>query len=479
MTGKAVSPLWTSEEAVAATGGCVTRPWRASGVSIDTRTLAPGDLFVALDGDRLDGHDYVADALARGAAAALVHRVPEGVAGDAPLLVVTDTLAGLRALGAAARARTGARVVAVTGSVGKTGTKEALRLVLGAQGATHASAGNLNNHWGAPLSLARLPREAEFAVFELGMNHAGEIAPLTRLVRPHVAVITAIEPAHTAFFRSIEGIADAKAEIFLGLEPGGVAVLNRDNDQYARLAAAARAAGVTRIVSFGTAGERPDVRLVVAEPEATSSRVVAMVGDHRVDYRIGAPGRHWIVNSLGVLGVVHALGADVDAAAAALAGVEVPAGRGRRITIRTSEGPILLIDESYNASPAAMRAAFEVLALAVPGRGGRRIAVLGDMLELGGDAPALHAGLADALAGHPIDLVYATGPDMAHLYRRLPSARRGGHASTAAAMAPLIAEVVRPGDVVMVKGSFGMGMAEIVRRLLTLADAGRSEVCRG
>lgn len=460
--------LWTSEDAAAATRGRNSRPWRASGVSIDSRTLAEDDLFVALRGPRFDGHDYVADALRKGAAAALVDSAPSGLAAEAPLLVVDETLKGLESLAAAARQRSPARIAAVTGSVGKTGIKEALRLVLGRQAETAASVGNLNNQWGAPLSLARLPRTARYGIFELGMNHSGEIEPLSRLVRPHVALVTTIAPAHTEFFDTIEAVADAKAEIFSGLEPDGTAVLNRDNRWFDRLAAAARSAGAARVVSFGSEAGAT-VRLTGVESGEDGSVVSADCDGRPLTFRVGAPGRHWVANSLAVLATVAALGASAEDAAAALADVRPPQGRGRRSVLRVPGGnrgdTFTLIDESYNASPEAVRAAFEVLALASPSGQGRRIAVLGDMRELGAEARSLHVDLTGDLVRHPIDLVYAAGPLMAELYRALPPKMRGGHAADSAALAPLIAAVVRPGDVVLVKGSLGMGMARIVTAL--------------
>jgi UDP-N-acetylmuramoyl-tripeptide--D-alanyl-D-alanine ligase len=467
---------WTAREVIDATGGRGPDGWVATGVSIDSRTVQPGDLFIALIGDRLDGHLYIEAALRRGAAAAIVARRPDGIAPDAPLVEVADTMAALQALGAAARSRSRAKIVAVTGSVGKTSTKEALRLVLGRQGSTHASEGNLNNHWGAPLSLARMPADCDFAVFELGMNHAGEIAPLSRLVRPHVAIITTVEPAHLAFFRSVEAIADAKAEIFDGLEPGGGAVLNRDNPHYARMAEAAITRGA-RITAFGTNGVRPPVRMVRYAPDAEGSVIdVEILGEVR-SLRIGAPGRHWAVTGLIVIATSLALGIDLDAVIAALADVSPPAGRGRRLSIELADGRFTLIDDSYNASPASMRAAFEVLSLATTPPGGRRMAVLGDMLELGADAPALHAGLATTLSDLPIDTVHACGPLMAQLYRALPAAQRGSHAATSDMLAPLIAAIVRPGDVVMVKGSLGSRMARVVEALTVLDRSPRNAKC--
>jgi len=459
------SPLWTAAEVLAATGGRGHEGWTAAGVSIDSRTVAPGELFVAIRGERLDGHDFVGIALARGAAAAIVaHSVPN-VPAAACLVWVEDTLEALRALARAARARTAARVVAVTGSVGKTGTKEALRLALAAQGRTHASAGSLNNHWGLPLSLARLPREARFAVLEMGMNHAGEIAPLSLLARPHVALITTIEPVHLEFFASVEAIADAKCEIFAGMDEDGVAVLNRDNAQFERCAAAARARGLRRVIGFG-AHPRAEVRLLDAALDAEGSTVQADVEGRVLTFRLGAPGRHIVQNALGVLGAVEAAGGDLEAAAAALAALAPPAGRGQRRTIALPGGSTAtLIDESYNASPPAMRAAFAVLAACRPGPGGRRLLALGDMRELGEAGPMLHAGLAPSIEEAGIDAVFTCGPLMQHLHEALPEPMRGAHAPDSAALAPLLAAALRPGDIVTVKGSLGSRMALVVQAL--------------
>jgi UDP-N-acetylmuramoyl-tripeptide--D-alanyl-D-alanine ligase len=462
-----MTALWASKEAAAATGGACALAWIAEGVSIDSRTVAPGDLFVALRGPSHDAHAFVAGALARGAAAAMVERRPDSVAADAPLLVVADTQAGLEALGRAGRARARARIVAVTGSVGKTGTKEALRHVLAAQAPTFASAASHNNHWGVPLSLARLPPDAAFAVLELGMNHAGEIAHLTRLARPHVALVTTVEPAHLEYFASLAGIADAKGEIFEGLEPGGVAVLNRDNAMFERLSAKARACGAARIIAFGS-DPAADCRAIEATLDAEGSDVTARVEGRELRYRIGIAGRHWVMNSLAVLAAVGALGADVAAAARALADLRPPAGRGARYTFPVGDGSATLLDESYNANPASVRAALEVL-----GRfPGRRVAVLGDMLELGPDGPALHAGLADAIAAAGVDRLLTCGPLMAHLHEAVPTAVRGAHAKSAQALLPVVVAGLRSGDVVLVKGSLGSRMGPIAQALRDGAAAG-------
>jgi UDP-N-acetylmuramoyl-tripeptide--D-alanyl-D-alanine ligase len=420
---------------------------------------------VALAGPNFDGHDFVKDALARGAAAAMVAHVPAGVAETAPLLIVADTMATLGALGRASRRRTSAQIVGVTGSVGKTGSKEALRRAFERQGATFASVGSLNNQWGVPLSLARMPRETAFGVFEMGMNHAGEIDALSRLVEPHVAVITTVEPVHLGHFASVEAIADAKAEIFAGMAPSGAAVLNRDNPYFERLAAAARARGIIRILGFGTHPEA-QVKLIDSHLYATASAVTASVMGEIVDYCIAIPGQHWVMNSLAVLGAVKAAGADVGAAAGAMSSLRPLEGRGRRHPIAVAGGTAELIDESYNASPASMRAAFGVLAAMTPPKGGRRIAVLGDMLELGDEAARLHAELAQPLIDAGVNLVFAAGPMMRHLYDALPKRMRGAHAATAAALAETVSRRLRPGDIVSVKGSHGSRMGEVVKRLL-------------
>ena len=457
------TPLWTSDDAIAATGGSCDATWQATGVSIDSRTVAPGDLFIAIKGDRLDGHAYVAGAFEKGAAAAIVSD-PDAV-GEAggPLLVVDDTFDALNALGAAARQRTAAKIVAITGSVGKTSVKEALRFVLDRQRKTVATLGNLNNHWGAPLSLARMPKDVAYGVFELGMNHAGELTPLSKLVRPHVGLITTIAPAHFEFFETVADIADAKAEIFAGM-PGGVAILNRDNAYFPMLAVAAYACRVERIIGFGA---HPDAttRVIEAQTDSNGSDIKAEIDGRALTYRIGQPGRHWVINSLAVLAAVAAVGADLDQAARDLADIPAAKGRGERIRVPIEGGFVDIIDDSYNASPAAMRAAFETLAAIEPGDGGRRIAVLGDMLELGEDAPRLHAALAAALVERGIDLVFTAGPNMAHLADALPADRHGGHARESTGLKSLVCNAVRPGDLVTVKGSLGSKMKVIVDAL--------------
>ncbi|HEY8565770.1 MAG TPA: UDP-N-acetylmuramoylalanyl-D-glutamyl-2,6-diaminopimelate--D-alanyl-D-alanine ligase [Beijerinckiaceae bacterium] len=458
------TPLWTSDELVAAMDARLDGPVApATGASIDTRTLEPGDLFFAIQGEARDGHDFVASALAKGAAAAVVasDRAAE-LAGSGPLVVVDDVLEAMRRLGVAARRRAPVQAVAVTGSVGKTGTKEALRLALTRQRPTHASVASYNNHWGVPLTLARMPRETRYGVFEVGMNHAGEIAPLTRLIRPHVALVTTVEPVHIEFFRSLSGIADAKGEIFGGLEPGGTAVLPRDNPHYERLRAHALSSAAGRIVTFGEHADA-DIRAERIVVEPGQSIVEARVLGTPLLFRVGMPGRHIAVNALGALGVVKALGADLALAGLALAELTPPVGRGERTRLHLAAGEAILIDESYNANPASMRAALAALAATKPGSRGRRVAVLGDMLELGPEGPSMHGALQEPAA--VADIVFAAGPLMRHLVDALPPERRGGYAATAAELEPEVLAALRPGDVVMIKGSNGVRMSRIVQAL--------------
>ncbi|MEQ9143742.1 MAG: UDP-N-acetylmuramoylalanyl-D-glutamyl-2,6-diaminopimelate--D-alanyl-D-alanine ligase [Parvibaculaceae bacterium] len=460
--------LWTRDEAVAATGGRASGEWAASGVSIDTRTLELGDLFVALKGDNSDGHAHVADALANGAAAAIVSRPCEGAAEDG-LLFVDDTLEALVALGKAARARTDARVAAITGSVGKTSTKDALRTIFEKQGRTHASVASYNNHWGVPLTLARMPADTEWAIFEIGMNHAGEISPLVQMVKPHVALITTVEPVHIANFESVEEIADAKAEIFDGVLPGGTVVLNFDNPHFERLKARAEALGISRIISFGE-GEGADAHLDKSALHATCSCISATICGQEITYKLGAPGRHLVMNSLGVLGVVQALGGDLAMAGLSLASITAPKGRGARHVVNAPDRSFLVIDESYNANPASMRAAIATLASAEVDPRCKRVAVLGDMLELGEDSADMHRNLAYAIDEAGIDLVFACGPLMKNLYEALPKAQRGAYAPTSRDLMNDLVPVLSDGDAVMVKGSLGSRMGLIVEGLLSLNE---------
>lgn len=468
--------LWTSDEAVAATGGRTTAPWAAGGVSIDTRTLQPGDLFVALK-DVRDGHDFVGQALEKGAAAALVSRVPDGLSSGAPLLVVPDVLKALEDLGRAARARAMARVVGVTGSVGKTSTKEMLRVVLGGQGRVHAAEASYNNHWGVPLTLARLPREADFAVIEIGMNHPGEIAPLSRMARPDVVVVTTVAPAHLEAFESIQGIAHEKAAIIEGLQPGGVAVLNADIATSAVLQAKAKAAQA-RAVTFGAA-EGADYRLVSVQIGEDSTVVRATRQGQPVLYKVMSPGRHFAANGLAVLAVADALGLDPVISATDLGRWQPPAGRGVRERIMldlVEETGFELIDDAFNANPASMAASLEVLVNARPQDGigsrakGRRIAILGDMLELGPTEAALHAAIAETPGLAAIDLIHCVGPRMKALHAALPRGQRGDWVATAAELVPRARHLIDAGDIILVKGSKGIKVSLMVDALRKLGQ---------
>jgi UDP-N-acetylmuramoyl-tripeptide--D-alanyl-D-alanine ligase len=465
------SALWTVQEMAAAMSaeqqGAL--PQSVPGISIDSRTIRPGDAFFAIAGDHRDGHEFVASALAAKAGLAVVATDRRAdLSNGAPLLVVRDVLAALRDLAAAARARTQAKVIGVTGSVGKTGTKEALRLALSKDGETHASVASYNNHWGVPLSLARCPANAHYAVLEMGMNHSGEIEPLSRLARPHVAIITTVAPVHLEFFGSLAKIADAKAEIFLGLEPGGAVVLDRDNSQFTHLKRRAKEAGVARIVSFGEHA-KADARVVKCVLHPGCSTVVAQILGTELTYKIGAPGRHLVHNSLAVLATVLLVGADLALAALALAEFKPASGRGALIEIDLPGGPALVIDESYNANPASVGAALGLLGQAVIGPHGRRIAVLGDMLELGPRGRALHRGLLAPVLANAVDLVFCCGPSMRALWQALPASRRAGYAEDSAALEAQVLPAVRAGDVVMVKGSLGSRMAPIVKALQRLS----------
>jgi UDP-N-acetylmuramoyl-tripeptide--D-alanyl-D-alanine ligase len=459
--------LWTSRTMAdamrAATQGAL--PDGVIGLSIDSRTLQPGEAYFAIKGDVHDGHDFVAAALKAGAGLAVVERAQRvKFAADAPLLIVDDVLDALRDLARASRARLKGQVIAVTGSVGKTSTKEALRRVLSPQGETHASAASFNNHWGVPLSLARCPATVRFAVFEIGMNHAGEIEPLVKMVRPHISIITTVEPVHLEFFAGIEAIADAKAEIFAGVEPGGAAVLNRDNSQFARLKDAAEKRGVARIVSFGS-DAKSDARLLDLSLHATSSAVHADILGQDVSYKVGMPGRHIAMNSLAVLTAASLAGADLALAALAMSQVEAAAGRGVRRVLDLGSGDATLIDESYNANPASMAAAINVLGHAAIGPRGRRIAVLGDMRELGPTGPSLHSGLAEAVKANGIDLVYCCGPLMRNLWDALSAGKRGAYADNSADLESQVVSGLRAGDAIMIKGSLGSKMKVIVNAL--------------
>jgi len=462
------APLWSGNDLVAAMGARAdgTVPAAVTGISIDTRTLEPGDAFFAITGEARNGHDFVAGALEKGAALAVVDEAHAAdFAGKGALAVVPDVLKAMEQAGSARRAELKAGVVAVTGSVGKTGTKEALRLVLSRQGKTHAPVASYNNHWGVPLTLCRTPRDVAYGVYEIGMSNPGEILPLARLVRPQVAIITTIQPVHLAAFESLEGIAEEKAGVFWELEKGGTAIVNADIPQAELLERIAKAGPAGRVIRFGESPDA-DVRLISCALKSDVSTVDALVMGQPVTYRLGSPGKHIVLNSLAVLAAVTALGADLALAALALGDLKPPVGRGAQQTLEAPGGSFTLIDESYNGNPASMRAAIENLGrIPVAGRG-RRIAVLGDMLELGPTGPELHKGLAEAIIANGVDTVFACGPLMRGLYDGLPSTLRGAYAAQASGLEPLVLDAIRAGDVVTVKGSLGTRMGPIVKAVV-------------
>jgi len=460
-------PLWTSDEIAAATGGHVARgSFTANGVSIDTRTIEPGDLFVALAGVR-DGHDFVETAMSKGASGVLAAREA-----GAPAVVAPDTLKALEQLGQAARERAPqARRGAVTGSVGKTSVTQAVMAGLMLAGRAHSSVKSYNNHIGVPLTLARMPKDTERAVFEVGMNHADEIRPLTRMVRPHAALVTTVGPVHTENFPDGEaGVARAKAEIFEGLEPGGVAILNADNRWFELLKADAEKAGAV-VRSFGT-GEGCDARLIDFQAAGGFATIQARLDRRAVDFPILQTGQHWGLNSMAVLLMLEALDVDLSDSLSALGSFEPLAGRGAEKTVRQRGGGFTLIDESYNANPISMASA--IATLGARKTAGRRIVALTDMLELGPEAARFHAALAEPLEAANVDLVFCAGPLMKSLWDALPSTRRGGYAETAAELAPLVVRAAEPGDVVMVKGSNGSKAGAVAQALASLDSVGET-----
>lgn len=459
--------LWTLDAVVAATGGKVSGQPSAAllGVSIDSRTVAPRDIFVAIKGDSMDGHDFVPAACAKGAGVAIVSRVDPTWPHDLPLIVVSDDpLAALERLGRAARTRSHARIIAVTGSVGKTSTKEMLRVALAASSETHASAASFNNHWGVPLTLARFPTTAGFGVFEIGMNHAGEITPLVGMVKPHVAIVTTVAASHLGHFKSLDEIADAKAEIFSGVVTGGHAVINRDSAYFEHLAQAAKSQGITSIIGFGR-HEKADVRLEGLALRPDCCCITASILGEKIIYKLGMPGEHMAINSLAVLAAAKLVGADLARAALALSEAKPAKGRGGQIKLQMPGGEAVLLDESYNANPASVAAALALLSNLKPTRSGRRIAVLGDMLELGEFGEDLHRTLSHDIQRHAIDRVFAAGPLMKHLWDVLPAEKRGGYAEQSSALIDMLIQDLRPGDCVMVKGSLGSRMGPIVEAL--------------
>jgi UDP-N-acetylmuramoyl-tripeptide--D-alanyl-D-alanine ligase len=457
--------IWSAKDVADATNGKVTGGWSASGISIDSRTVKKGDIFVALEGANNDGHDYVGQALKSGAVAAIVRIAPEDVAQD-KLVIVEDTQKALEDLGRAARVRTSAKVIGITGSLGKTGTKSLLAAALKPQGQTHASIKSYNNMWGVPLSLANMHAGTDYGVFEMGMNHANEITPLSRQVQPDIAIITTIAPVHIEHFENgLEGIADAKSEIFNGMQKGGKVILNADNAWFDYLSNKAIEKGLD-VFGFGES-ETAHSKLLSCIEAANGTRAKADILGEEIEFSLQIAGKHIALNTLAVLTAVKLAGGDLAKAVKAIAHEQPVDGRGLRYNLNYGDvkNPVTLIDESYNASPEAMRAAFRVLALIDPGRGGRRIAVLGDMLELGQKSPEMHADLALPLKAANVDLVYTCGKNMKKLHDALPANQRGVHKDTSAELAQIVPEVLVPGDVVMVKGSLGSKMGSVVEAL--------------
>ena len=453
-----MSSLWTAEEIAQATGGAVHGAFEANGVAFDSREITSGDLFIAMKGEATDGHRFLDQAFASGAAGAIVSEEIER-----PHVHVGDTTRALEDLGRASRARSAARICGVTGSVGKTGTKEALYAALdrSAPGRAHRSVKSYNNHTGVPLSLSRMPREARYGVFEMGMNHAGELAALTRLVRPHVAIVTAIAPAHYEFFAGEEAIADAKGEIFQGLERGGTAIVPFDSPHRDRLIAAAKPYA-SNIVTFGIS-EGADVRARESIVTAAGTLVSAVLPGAELTYTISQPGEHWVSNSLAVLAAVEALGGDLAAAGLALAEMAGLKGRGERHRIPAGGGEALLIDESYNANPGSMRATLK--SLGAQKVEGRRLVVLGAMRELGPDSGDFHADLAGPVEAACVDHAILVGEEMAPLAKALGQKVNFEHVPDVAAAIERVRETVAPGDAILVKGSNSVGLSRLVEAL--------------
>lgn len=454
--------LWTSADAEKATGGKNTCKWKATGVSIDSRKIEPGDLFIAIKGDNFDGHDFVKDALKKGAAAAIVTHIPEGVGKDAPLLVVKYIMSALQDLARFSRARIKGKIIGVTGSVGKTSTKEMLAAAFKGQGKVYFTEGNLNNHFGLPLSLARMPANTDFGIFEIGMNHPGEITPLSKLARPHVAIITTVEAVHLEFFKSVEEIADAKAEIFAAMGKKETVVLNFDNPHYKRLQSSAKNAGIKKIISFGIK-KGADFRMDSYSEVAGKAVIKLDANGDVMNYKLGIASKHQALNSAGVLAVVQAAGGDVTKAAKNLGKIEAKAGRGKSYDINYDGKSIAIIDDCYNASPASVSAALDNLGARKVN--GRKIAVLGDMFELGDNAPELHKGLSKKIIDNNIDLLFTAGELSLNLYNAVPEKIKGGTAANSSDLGKVLAKSLKTGDVILVKGSRGMKMENLIKFL--------------
>lgn len=460
-----MSTQWNVKDVCSATKGACAGAWVATSVVIDSRKVTPGALFIALPGEHVDGHAYVASAVEKGAVAAVVTHYVDGVAKEKQVLVKNAEIA-LQQLGHAARARSAAQFIGVTGSVGKTGAKEMLHAALSSSGATYATSGNYNNHLGVPLTLANMPLDTQYAVLEMGMNHAGEISMLSNMVKPDLAIITTVDAVHIEYFEGIEGIADAKAEIFDGMKRKGIAVLNHDNPHYERLRAKAEKKGLDRVLTFGAHADAW-ARLTRYAVEETGSLVEASLGGTPVTLRIGAVGKHWALTALAVLASAEALGADIAKAAAALQQFSEPKGRGQIRKLAFKTGQLRLIDDTYNASPVSVAGAIDKVAAirdASP-EPVRTVVVLGDMLELGEHAHDMHVGLVPSLINNQMDLVFAAGSFMQHLYMALPETMRGAYAANSRDLAPKVVEQLKAHDLVLVKGSRGSKMEVVVEAI--------------
>lgn len=468
-----MTTIWTAHEAAKATGGKANGHWQASSITIDSRMAQPGDLFIALKGEHTDGHAFVKEVLQKGAAAMVTH-IPEDIPPTAPLLIVRDCMQALEDLAAFNRRRSQARIVAITGSVGKTSTKEALRYALGGCGTVYASSGNFNNHLGVPISLARMPLGTDFGVFELGMNHAGEITPLSYQVRPSVAIITTVEAVHLEFFPSVQAIADAKAEIFLGMDPDGAAILNKDNPYFDHLSNAASQAGIKHIISFGTSDDS-QCQLVEYTADTAGCHIKASIMGEEISYYLQATGIHHALNTVAALAAVYALGEDIHKSATALAMFGTPEGRGNLLNITINDKHFTLIDDSYNASPASMKAALDVLGNTT----GRKLAILGDMRELGETAPQLHQGLFEAVTTNNIDVLITVGQDIKHLYDALPCEKQAGHYPDIASLFPHILTKIQNNDILLIKGSHGVEMFKLVAFLKNHANKEPITITKG
>ena len=466
--------LWSAHEIASITGGTASGAWSASGVSINTRTLEVGDLFIAIKGPKLNGHQFVSEALKKGASGLIIDTIPTNLPEQAPIVLVSDTLDALHALGKASRKRSEALIIAVTGSVGKTSTKNALYHALSAQSQTTCSQASHNNLWGVPLSLSQMAPEDQFGIFEIGMSHPGEISPLSKMVSPHITIITNVEPAHTENFDSLESVAEAKAEIFDGLEKNGIAILNSDNKFFSILRARSKSLGIENLLTFGSTNDA-DTRLISLSSDCQGSCVEASIQGKRICYRVSLPGKHEVMNSLATLTAIHAAGADISAATSALGQLSPLPGRGKSYQLEYLGGSIHLIDESYNANPTSMRAALDNLGNTKVSPPGRRIAVLGDMRELGRDSEKYHLNIAQTIFKNQVEKIFTVGDQMERLFHSLPSEMQCFCSIDAKGITREILKVLRPNDILLVKGSNAVGMASIVSEVRAeLGPCGKS-----